>query len=87
MSVKHALLSLLEQEPMYGYQLRQEFETRTGGTWPLNVGQVYTTLTRLERVSTRMSPQTSSGEAWPAARRISARSRASNSSMLKGLDT
>ena len=49
MSVKHALLSLLEQEPMYGYQLRQEFETRTGGTWPLNVGQVYTTLTRLER--------------------------------------
>lgn len=49
MSVKHALLSLLEQEPMYGYQLRQEFESRTGGTWPLNVGQVYTTLTRLER--------------------------------------
>ena len=25
----------------YGYQLRQEFEHRTGGTWPLNVGQVY----------------------------------------------
>ena len=49
MSVKHALLSLLEQEPMYGYQLRQEFEARTGATWPLNVGQVYTTLTRLER--------------------------------------
>ena len=49
MSVKHALLSLLEQEPMYGYQLRQEFEARTGGTWPLNVGQVYTTLPRLER--------------------------------------
>ena len=49
MSVKHALMSLLEQEPMYGYQLRQEFESRTGGTWPLNVGQVYTTLTRLER--------------------------------------
>jgi DNA-binding PadR family transcriptional regulator len=49
MSVKHALLSLLEQQPMYGYQLRQEFESRTGGTWPLNVGQVYTTLTRLER--------------------------------------
>ncbi len=34
---------------MYGYQLRTEFETRTGGTWPLNVGQVYTTLSRLER--------------------------------------
>ena len=49
MSVKHALLSLLEQEPMYGYQLRTEFEARTGSAWPLNVGQVYTTLTRLER--------------------------------------
>src|SRR4051812_5391656 len=34
---------------MYGYQLRTEFERRTGATWPLNVGQVYTTLTRLER--------------------------------------
>ncbi|WP_372729699.1 PadR family transcriptional regulator [Nocardioides sp.] len=49
MSVKQALLALLEQEPMYGYQLRTEFELRTGSTWPLNVGQVYTTLTRLER--------------------------------------
>ncbi len=49
MSVKQALLALLEQEPMYGYQLRAEFEQRTGSTWPLNVGQVYTTLARLER--------------------------------------
>ncbi|MEZ5093331.1 PadR family transcriptional regulator [Nocardioides sp.] len=49
MSVKQALLALLEQGPMYGYQLRSEFEERTGSTWPLNVGQVYTTLSRLER--------------------------------------
>jgi DNA-binding PadR family transcriptional regulator len=49
MSVRQALLSLLDEQPMYGYQLRVEFEARTGGTWPLNVGQVYTTLTRLER--------------------------------------
>ena len=49
MSVRQALLALLEQGPMYGYQLRSEFERRTGATWPLNVGQVYTTLTRLER--------------------------------------
>ena len=49
MSVKQALLALLEQGPRYGYQLRAEFEQRTGSTWPLNVGQVYTTLTRLER--------------------------------------
>jgi DNA-binding PadR family transcriptional regulator len=49
MSVKHALLALLEQEPMYGYQLRTAFEERTAETWPLNIGQVYTTLSRLER--------------------------------------
>ena len=49
MSIKHGLLALLERGPMYGYQLRTEFETSTGSTWPLNVGQVYTTLTRLER--------------------------------------
>jgi DNA-binding PadR family transcriptional regulator len=47
--VRQALLALLEEGPMYGYQLRSEFERRTGATWPLNVGQVYTTLTRLER--------------------------------------
>ena len=43
------MLALLAQEPMYGYQLRVEFERRTGSTWPLNIGQVYTTLNRLER--------------------------------------
>ena len=49
MSVRHALLALLSEGPKYGLQLRQEFETTTGEIWPLNVGQVYTTLQRLER--------------------------------------
>ena len=49
MSVRHALLALLSEGPKYGLQLRQEFESRTGEVWPLNVGQVYTTLSRLER--------------------------------------
>jgi len=49
MSIRHGLLALLEREPMHGYQLRTEFEATTGSTWPLNVGQVYTTLARLER--------------------------------------
>ena len=49
MSVRHALLALLREGPKYGLQLRQEFEDRTGEVWPLNVGQVYTTLQRLER--------------------------------------
>lgn len=49
MAVKHGLLALLRNEPHYGYQLKTEFEHATGGVWPLNVGQVYTTLDRLER--------------------------------------
>lgn len=49
MSVRHGLLVLLAERPRYGYELRGEFEARTGATWPLNVGQVYTTLSRLER--------------------------------------
>ncbi|GMA20253.1 PadR family transcriptional regulator [Arsenicicoccus piscis] len=49
MSIRNGLLALLADQPMYGAQLRSEFEARTGDTWPLNVGQVYQTLTRLER--------------------------------------
>ena len=49
MSVRHALLALLSEGPKYGLQLRQEFEASTGEIWPLNIGQVYTTLQRLER--------------------------------------
>jgi DNA-binding PadR family transcriptional regulator len=49
MSVRLGLLALFADGPKYGYQLRTEFEARTGGAWPLNVGQVYTTLERLER--------------------------------------
>jgi len=48
-SVRHAALALLAEGPKYGLKLRQEFEERTGEVWPLNVGQVYTTLQRLER--------------------------------------
>jgi DNA-binding PadR family transcriptional regulator len=48
-SVRYALLALLSEGPKYGLQLREEFEVRTGEVWPLNVGQVYTTLQRLER--------------------------------------
>jgi DNA-binding PadR family transcriptional regulator len=49
MSIRHGLLALLERGPSHGYQLRAEFDAATGATWPLNVGQVYTTLDRLER--------------------------------------
>ena len=49
MSIKHGILALLRDRPGYGYQLRSAFEEATGSTWPVNIGQVYTTLARLER--------------------------------------
>ena len=49
MSVRQSLLAILDQGPCYGYQLRAEFDRRTGSSWPVNVGQIYTTLDRLER--------------------------------------
>ncbi|MFI7057187.1 PadR family transcriptional regulator [Streptosporangium canum] len=49
MAIRQGLLALLSQGPRYGYQLRAEFEASTGVAWPLNIGQVYTTLSRMER--------------------------------------
>ena len=49
MSVRHSLLAILAQGPCYGYQLRAEFDRRTGSSSSLNVGQIYNTLDRLER--------------------------------------
>jgi DNA-binding PadR family transcriptional regulator len=48
-AVREGLLALLDGGPSYGYQLKTGFEAATGGVWSLNVGQVYTTLERLER--------------------------------------
>jgi len=49
MSVRDAVLALLSHSESYGYQLKLEFERRTGSTWFVNVGQIYQTLERLER--------------------------------------
>lgn len=44
------LLALLARGPAHGYELKQDFETHFGRAWgPLNIGQVYSTLARLER--------------------------------------
>lgn len=48
MGVREGLLCLLADEPKHGYQLRQEFSAIAGDGWPLNVGQVYSTLQRME---------------------------------------
>src|SRR4051812_31068760 len=47
--LKYALLGLLAKESRHGYDLKRAFERLLGGTWPVNIGQIYTTLTRLER--------------------------------------
>jgi DNA-binding PadR family transcriptional regulator len=62
MSIRHSLLALLSEGPKYGFQLRQEFEMSTGEVWPLNVGQVYTTLQRLERDGLATSDDTDDDE-------------------------
>ncbi|MEM7307496.1 MAG: PadR family transcriptional regulator [Planctomycetota bacterium] len=49
MSVRYSLLALLAEQSAHGYGLKSSFERSTAGAWPLNVGQVYTTLGRLER--------------------------------------
>jgi DNA-binding PadR family transcriptional regulator len=58
--LKYALLGLLFQEPRHGYDLKAAFEGLLSDTWPLNIGQVYTTLARLERdglVQSKVVPQ------------------------------
>lgn len=47
--MRHGILALLDGGPSHGYQLKHDFELRTGGAWMVNVGQIYTTLQRLER--------------------------------------
>lgn len=49
MTIKYSLLAILAVSPCYGNQLRSEFERRTAQIWPVNVGQIYNTLERLER--------------------------------------
>ncbi|MEO1087169.1 MAG: PadR family transcriptional regulator [Acidobacteriota bacterium] len=49
MIIRNSLLAMLAGQPAHGYALKSNFETSTAGVWPLNAGQVYTTLSRLER--------------------------------------
>src|SRR5260370_40856820 len=42
-------MGLLAEEPLHGYEVKNRFEAMLGGTWEVNIGQIYTTLQRLER--------------------------------------
>ena len=48
--MRSPFLALLAARPAHGYELRQALEQRFGSALPpMNAGQVYTTLARLER--------------------------------------
>src|SRR5712692_1116479 len=49
MSLKFGILGLLAEQPLHGYDVKNRFESLLGGSWDVNIGQVYTTLQRLER--------------------------------------
>src|SRR5262245_31688467 len=68
MSVREGLMVLLADGPRNGHQLKTEFEMTTGGVWPLNVGQVYTTLDRLSRDGLVVRADGNGGEAVRAHR-------------------
>src|SRR3984893_17590142 len=49
LSLKYGVLGLLKEQPLHGYEVKNRFEAMLGGTWDVNIGQIYTTLQRLER--------------------------------------
>ncbi len=49
MALKFGILGLLVEEPLHGYEVKTRFEQLLGGTWEVNIGQIYTTIQRLER--------------------------------------
>lgn len=50
MSVRYALLGLLDQQPRHGYELRATFMALVGGeqNWDVKPAQIYATLSRLQ---------------------------------------
>jgi DNA-binding PadR family transcriptional regulator len=49
MSLKFGILGLLAEQPLHAYSVKARFQDLLGGSWEVNIGQVYTTLQRLER--------------------------------------
>ncbi len=47
-NVRPAILTVLREQPMHGYQVITELETRTGGRWRPSAGSIYPTLQLLE---------------------------------------
>jgi len=78
LSIEFGLLALLERGPGHGHQVRADVDGGTGAAWPLDVGQVYTTLDRLEGdgLETRCirgGPRCSSSALFPMPALVAAR--------------
>jgi DNA-binding PadR family transcriptional regulator len=46
--IRAAILALLAEQPMHGYQIMHELRDRSGGAWRVSPGSVYPTLSQLE---------------------------------------
>lgn len=49
MSIRHAILGLLAEQPMHGYRIKEAFDGRVSPLWGLTTGQIYQSLAALER--------------------------------------
>ena len=47
--IELAILGLLKESPMHGYQLNRELSDQLGGLWRVSFGSLYPSLRRLER--------------------------------------
>ncbi len=47
-NVKAAILAVLVEQPMHGYEVMQQLESRSGGMWKPSPGSIYPTLQLLE---------------------------------------
>ena len=47
--IELAILGLLKERPMHGYQLNRELSEQLGGLWRVSYGSLYPSLRRLER--------------------------------------
>jgi DNA-binding PadR family transcriptional regulator len=55
--IELAILGLLKEQPMHGYQLNRELSEQLGGLWRVSYGSLYPSLRRLERQGAITSEQ------------------------------
>ena len=59
--VRAAILALLSEQPMHGYQIMRELAERSGGVWRASPGSVYPTLQQLQDEELVVADESSGG--------------------------